>query len=305
MGEHVAALTDPAAAAGLHVGKRPGELDPRAGDARHVARAVYGGQPAPGWTQRTEKAWIMPRHLITALLCVGFAAANAHAIVRMFFTSSAQPYGLTEPSLAFQPTLGLGQDAASYQVAAFPPLESWGQIPTINWQAGEFAYMWVRFHQEPNNKKVQGIHLDLDDFPAEVAYYVMDDLSGANADRRWDGAFTMPDAPEFKQDPGHLAAVTTHGIINRATDVDAWNLYDEVTRTALLGAARYASDGLRGAWVWSGQTGPVPPPIPPPPWYIEWDGGQANWVPEPATLCLLAALSVAVRRNRRSDPEER
>lgn len=238
----------------------------------------------------------MTTRLLIIVLAAGLGAVDARGIVRVFFTSSAQPYGLTNPALALQPTLGQQQDAASYQVAAFPPLESWGQTPTINWHIGEFAYIWVRFHQETNNRKIQGVIIDLDEFPSEVAYYVMDDLNGDNDAKRWDGAYTMPNAPEFKMDPQIMAAVQNAGITNRSSTVDNWNLYDNVTRTALLAAVRYSSDGLRGVYV---QSSP-PSPIPPPPWVIQWDGGQANWIPEPATLGLMLVLCAAGQRSRRA-----
>lgn len=240
-------------------------------------------------------------HVFVAIAAAGCLASSAGAVVRFLFTGSAQPYGLTNPALAFQPTMGQQQDAASYQVAAFPPLEAWGEIPAINWPAGEFAYVWVRFHNEADNRKLQGLRLDQDGDPADVAYYIMNDLDGPNADRRWDGAYTMPDAPEFRMDPQILAAVSGYGIRNRATDVDAWNLYDHVTRTALLGAVRYDSDGVRGVvWHNSWPPSPIPPPWPPP-W--TWESGQVNWIPEPATCAVAMLLCAAFRRSRRSGRE--
>lgn len=235
-----------------------------------------------------------PHYLLVAVAAAAGFASSAGATIRFFFTGSSQPYGLTNSALAFQPTLGQQQDAASYQVAAFLPLEAWGQIPSINWHAGEFAYVWVRFHNEPNNRKLQGLWLDQDDAPTAIAHYIMDDLNGAHAAKRWDGAYTLPEAPEFRMDPQILPAVQAHGIVNRATDVDAWNLYDHVTRTALLGALRYNSDGMRGlVWVNNPPPSPVPPPWPPP-----WESGHANWVPEPATLIPLLFLVAAPRTRR-------
>jgi hypothetical protein len=232
--------------------------------------------------------------LLVVTLAAGFGAADARAVMRVFFTSSAQPYGLTNPSLALQPTLAFGTatDAAFYQIGAFPPLDAWGQTPTINWQAGEFAYIWVRFSGEANNRKLQRVYVDLDDGAADVAYYVMNDTDGANGARRWDGGYTSPDAPEFKQDPQDLLAVQNIGIINRSSAVDNWNLYDNTTRTALLGAVRYESSGLRSLWANISPPSPIPPPLP------VWEWGSVNWVPEPGTL-VLAALPVGFLRRRR------
>lgn len=214
-----------------------------------------------------------------------------------FYTSSAQPYGLTDPALAFQPTLVFsdyepnypgfsGVDSDVYHVSAFPPLEAAVQTPNIDWTADEFAYVWVRFTQAPNNAKIQGLHLVQDGTPADLAYYVVNNTNNeAIGDRRWDGAYTSPYAPEFKLNPQILAAVQTRGIVNRSGASDAWNLYDNVTRTTLLGAIRYDSDGLRSAAY--GSLGA--------PGFLA-DFGSANWIPEPAGLTLLVIISVTARR---------
>lgn len=230
----------------------------------------------------------MNRILAIAATLASFTSARA--VVQIFFTNSAAGYGLTDPSLAFEPTAFAQTDAASYQVAAFPPLDAWGDIPAIDYPGGQFAYIWARFSDEPNGRRIQGLHLDLDDSPADVAYYIMDDISGENGAKRWDGAYTPPNAPQFCQDPQILAAVTAVGIANRPGTDDNWNLYDNVTRTALLGAVRYDNVGLRGGTL--GSLGLV------------FAGGiagsamfgQALWWPEPATLPLLLIAALASRR---------
>jgi hypothetical protein len=227
------------------------------------------------------------------VLVAGLGVADACAVVRIFFTSSAQPYGLTDPSLAFQPTEGSQTDPAFYQVSAFPPLDAWEQTPAIDWQAGDFAYVWLRFHQETNNRKINGVRLELDDVPADIAYYVMDDLAGDNGTKRWDAPNTMPDAPEYRMDLQILRAESSNGIRNRSTSVDNWNLYDNVSRTALLGAVRYADDGLRGIGAMTWPQIPIPPgPL------IVWETAQANWIPEPATLGTALLLCAITGRRR-------
>jgi hypothetical protein len=224
-----------------------------------------------------------------ALAAILAWVTSANAVVQIFFTNSADGYGLTAGS-AFQPTANNGTDGADY-AASFPPAGAWGVTPTIDYSAGEFAYVWLRFSGEANNRKIQGLHMDMDGTPAEVAYYIMDDLNGDTGAKRWDGAYTGPNEPEFKMDPQILAAVGAAGIVNRSTAADNWNLYDNATRTALLGAVRYDSDGLRSAAL--GSLGIKYANILTPP-TVEF--GSADWVPEPASLALLGLAGLLIRR---------
>lgn len=210
---------------------------------------------------------------------------SANAVVQIFFTNSADGYGLTNPALAFTVSLG-STDAASYSVSSFPPAGDPG-TPDIDWSAGEFAYMWVRFSGEANNRKIQGIDIDLSGSPDMVNYYLMNDLDGDNGVKRWDGDASLPGA--FASDPQILAAVQAAGIVNRSNTLGNWNLYDNGTRTALLGAVKYGSDGLRSLELrqpisYAGNPSP------------EASLGSANWVPEPASLSLLALAGLLIRR---------
>lgn len=230
----------------------------------------------------------MKRQLAIAIMLA--SCSDACAVVQIFFTNSASGYGLTDPARAFQPTAFAQTDAASYQVVAFPPLDAWGQIPAIDYPGGQFAYIWARFSGEPNNRKIARLHLDLDEVPAEVAYYIMDDIGGSNGLKRWDGAYEPPNALEFRQDPQILAAVSSNGIKNASNASQSWNLYDHLTRTALLGAVRYYTPGIRSATL--GQLG------------LSFGGftqgiaefGSAFWGPEPGALLLLATTALLVRR---------
>ena len=119
-----------------------------------------------------------------ATLIVLASCSYACAVVQIFFTNSASGSGLADPTRAFQPTAFTHTDAASYQVAAFPPLDAWGQIPEIDYAGGQFAYIWARFSGEPNSRRIQGLHLNLDEVPDQVAYYVMDDIDGDSGNDR-------------------------------------------------------------------------------------------------------------------------
>lgn len=187
------------------------------------------------------------RTLLAMTIALG-TVSNAPAAMQFFLTSSAQPFGLTDPNLAFLPTVSFTQpyDSAFYHVAAFPPLSAFYETPVINWYLGQFAYIWGRFVDEPATRKIQGLHIDNDWAPEDVAYYILNDANGPAGAKRWDGTYTPPDAPQFRQDPQILAAVSAYGVRNRDVPGDEWNLYDYSTQTFLLGAISYHREGLLG-----------------------------------------------------------
>jgi hypothetical protein len=86
------------------------------------------------------------------------------------------------------------------------------------------------------------LHLNLDDQPSEVAYCVMDDLNGDNGAKRWGGAYTPPDPPQFKQEPWILAAVTT---VRRKTTRDG----------LFIGQSTHGAGHLRPTSVGAGAAG--------------------------------------------------
>jgi len=220
-------------------------------------------------------------------------------LFHFFFTNGVtQPYGLTIVDNAFDPTKNESLDATSgqYVVSAFPGLEIDATFtPQVDWTAGEFAYLWFRFGPVPANTKVSGMHLDLDGAPTSVAYYVVDDLLGENGAKRWDGQFGLDDI-NFKQDPQILAGVVAIGLQNRATPIQNWNLYDHTTRTALLGAVRYESNGLRSLSL--GSHGLSVKGYPPQITLERSVFGSANWIPEPAVGVVLALGAAALGRTR-------
>lgn len=165
-----------------------------------------------------------------AALLVAMASSIAAGAVRFYFTSSADPAGLTDPSLAFKDTGGNGTDGTDYALNGELPAVS---APTIDARKGEFLYLWVAFEKEPNNAKIQGINITIDGDGWETArgLYLGDDSSGGGGGSiRWNlGSQTS--------DPIVLVAIEEPGVVNSKTD--AWLYYGGDTRTALLGAIEF------------------------------------------------------------------
>ncbi len=170
--------------------------------------------------------------------------ASASASVQIFFTNGGT-YPWLGPGPIYgplAPTGGHGQDYSEDgyvpDFGAFP-----GEfVPSATARVGGTVYIWLRFNNEPDRAKLQGLDLVLGGSPADVAYYICLDPA---AYKRWDGSCASPDCPAFKGNPRQiLVAITSYGIRNDAFDMPP-NLYEDgAARTALLGAVKYEQPGV-------------------------------------------------------------
>jgi hypothetical protein len=136
-------------------------------------------------------------------------AATAGADVRFFFTNSADGAGLATGD-PFEDTGGNGTDGNDYTLTDVVPEVG---CPTIDPSRGEFLYLWVRFEDEPNNRKIQGIHLTAHDQPALEADRGVSIGNDDNGDQggsvRWNYGSQMVD-------PMVLVAIREPGIVNKS-----------------------------------------------------------------------------------------
>jgi hypothetical protein len=233
------------------------------------------------------------------LALVSFASAD----VRFFFTSSADPAGLNDTSLAFEDTAGNGTDFTDYALNGNKPSVG---VPTINPTLGQFLYLWVKFEGEANNVKIQGINLSVDQDANELdrGIYIGNDENDSG-EFRWEPSSQTTD-------PMVLVAVTKNGVKNSNSNL--WLYYGGADRVALLGALQFAEGkyevriGLERQGVsYSGKPSPkvklgagdeqfdgsVQPPGTETRYAKE---PSAVVVPEPAGLLLLALAGLALRR---------
>jgi len=184
------------------------------------------------------------RKALVVLFVVGFAAA-ALADVDIFVTS-ANPTnggfigGLANQALNFDPTGDASTDLSPknnplYRLDRNVAIQAAPAVPTIHPSVdGDTLYIWFQFVNEPWAQKVQGIQIGWNapgGMIGDLSYPVVDNVAGsggggaADLGKRWDGAYTGPLDPEFKQNPQILAAVQTWGLVNQGAIV-----YNEVKR---------------------------------------------------------------------------
>jgi hypothetical protein len=271
----------------------------------------------------------MRRHLLIAMALGVCACAGAD--VRVFVTSSASGYGLdllgpqgdgtgTDPEHddwpidPFRPTYssvisGWNEYAydyyyAYYRAAAYPPIDApSGTVDDpilIDAAAGEWAYIWFQFRNEPGGAAVDEMFtlgtLAGQSQPTQdvsFSYYVQNDTVGS----RWSGDATPPDYPEWHHSYQYFDALYAWGIANSPDDPR--NMFDNQatsgsnrTGVGLLGAlAGVPSDAVYELRIVS-----VEYPWPP---YAEI--GESTFfkiVPEPGSSLLTVALMVWLRCRR-------
>ncbi len=258
------------------------------------------------------------------LLAVLGLVAMANADVRLFFTSSTSANGIVTPANALHPSFGLGLDAASEDVdgnpvtpalavTQFPTYST--EIPTVDAAKGEFVYIWAQLYSVgtapaptalPTNGTLFSMTLSTQGSPTKVAWYVVDNSNG-DGRKRWEGAATAPDYPEFSNTSmQNLSAVTAYGIKNSST-ADASQLWsggaNGTGRIALLGAIMpsLADAGLDLGITIPTESGTGAPLVA----YrsatagsypVTTISGMYHVIPEPASMLLLGLAGLLIRR---------
>ena len=195
---------------------------------------------------------------LSVLLAVVPAAS---ASVRVFVTTSSDPYGLENDANHMIPTVstvysnGTNENAYDYwadyygtipgpiRPGGFPPSDapSGTLDDPVVIAEGDFAYIWLQFQGEPESVKLNGLEITIRELghttPAAVptTFYVCNNLSNIIYDKRWDGTATPPDYPEWHNNPQLMVAIAANGIDNVGLD-RPWNLWEGASRIALLGA---------------------------------------------------------------------
>ncbi len=237
-------------------------------------------------------------HRAAGVVAVLATAVVATADVQIFVTPDVNPWVAPGPANVFMPTAGNGTDWSvdGYQAnfANFPTAFQSSTSVLV----GQKAYIWVKFNTDTQNgpvqgAKLQGLDLNLANAGAgsRVAWYVMDDKNGAQGIKRWDGAYTPPNYPEFTNFHQVLVAITAGGIKNTAFDQQI-GLYKGASRIALLGVASFQTPGQYtfglGSQGINFDTGPSAPPV--------QFGTLTVGIPEPAAFGLLAVAAGLLRR---------
>lgn len=244
---------------------------------------------------------------VCGLVVLALSAAVS-ADVEFFFTGSNEPYGLKTPSLALLHSAGNGTDFQDgYELTKdaggaylSPPL---GSLPDVYLEcgSGQWAYLWARFVNEPEDAKVETLAFGVTGSPAgpgHVAWYACNNLDDENLGwKRWDG-----DPETFYFNPTGLVAVTSYGLRNRPHD-QPWNLWVGETRTALLGAVACRGTPGEMTVLLAGTPITYGGFVPPPGWNEIHVLNRVVCVPEPGGLMLLAlAVALCPRRCQGTTP---
>ncbi|GEM_PF-4895310 len=184
-------------------------------------------------------------------------AGCAHATLRLFVTSASaaktidDPWGLDDRSYSCIPSvwcLQTGDDCEYYQVTDFPPADfpsgSCGEGTNLvcPGRCGDFVggYVWFQMVGESKGAKVNGLVIAIEDCDTGVlvstrevfpTYY--NPFCPPLEWRRWNGAATPPDCPEWHNNPQCLVGITAGGITAMCGSDP---MCDPYTHTTLLAA---------------------------------------------------------------------
>jgi hypothetical protein len=188
----------------------------------------------------------------TVFLLMLACTVSASATVRVFVTSSDEPYGLDDRAISCMHawTYPEGVDCDHFQVSSFPPADypsgSCGNgtglvCPGFCGEPFIGGYIWLQFQNEPAGAKINGVQVMISECdtwtPATCiypTYYLMNNIANGGY-KRWDGTGIPPDYTEWHDNPWVGVALTAHGIQNLPFS-ESCNLYDGAAHTALLGA---------------------------------------------------------------------
>jgi hypothetical protein len=241
------------------------------------------------------------------LLAVLAVVGTASATVRVFVTASSSGYGLENNANHMIPTIstvydnGVNVNGYDYQdyygnpgpirPGLYPPADapSGDAGSPVMIPEGDFAYIWLQFQNEPKGAKINGLQVTIAGGPVSTTYYLCNNMNNGIVAKRWDGAATPPGYPEWHNNPQTMVAITAAGVVNNAAAASPWNLWDNVTHIALLGAVEAAADGT----MFNIDITNISYAAPPNP---EVAGGVFQFVPEPASLALMALAGLLIRR---------
>jgi hypothetical protein len=252
-----------------------------------------------------------------ALLGVLAVVGVASATVRLFVTSSSDPYGLENNANHATPTVSSvdagGSNFNTYDYyspdfgpgplrpGAYPPSASPSgtDASPVQIPAGSWGYIWLQFQNEPAGAHIPELVVLITDpsSPDGLAhnvyttYYLCNNV-GTTGNKRWNGTATPPGYPEWHNNQETMVAVTAYGIKNLvpALPEQLWS-GSALGRIALLGAVDAPADGsiyhiditLLG---YTDTTMPTPSVA----------GGVFQFAPEPTSLILLGLTGLLIRR---------
>jgi hypothetical protein len=202
---------------------------------------------------------------------------------------------------------------AYYRAAAYPPIDAPSGTPDnpilIDVPAGEWAYIWFQYRNEPANPTIRGYFEATDGTGApatdlEFTYYLQNDFDNPDdpgRGPRWEGDATPPEYPEWRGNPQLLDVwLWAYGLRNGPDNPR--NMFhrqsgggDVYTGVGLVGAisgqpADTVYEYCMTLWDYYPTSYGVPE---------QGEHAFFKFVPEPAALTSVLVLSLAALRPRR------